>query len=238
VNDRAHPPAFALDGTIAGDADAEVAAHVESCKECQSYVEALSRAARAFTQRTEHDVGAFVARVATRAAAKDARPGVVPFRRRFARAAWIATPLVAAAALVLLIRRGDAPRHEPVASGSALVETRFKGALQLSVIRDRAGVQEKVSGEVRVRAGDRLRVDVAIDAEQPIVAGLLGNDGTWNLLLAPTLLEAGTHLSERAARFDDAPTEGVILAGPPPAVEAARVTRRFDGVAVLAVVRE
>lgn len=63
------------------------------------------------------------------------------------------------------------------------------------------------------------------------MAGLLGKDGSWLVLLTPALLEAGTHFSERSARFDDAPTEGWILAGEPQTVEGARATHDFSQVA-------
>lgn len=233
MNEPTHPAGFRLDGHAAGDHDADVAAHLATCTSCHAYVEEVSAAARAFAVTdAEHGEG-FLAKLAARAGAS--RAAVVPLRRRVARAAWFAAPLVAAAALVLFLRRGDT---ESPSAPVDTVETRFKGSLQLSVIRDRDGSQQKVSGDVAVRPGDRLRVEVAIDAERPIVVGMLGNDGTWVVLLAPTLLEAGTHLSERAARFDDAPTEGVILAGPPDAVETARATRTFDGLTVLTVVQE
>ncbi|MBX3228487.1 MAG: hypothetical protein KIT84_07535 [Labilithrix sp.] len=231
MNESSHPAGFRLDGHVAGDVDAEVAAHVETCAECRAYVTAIASAAGAFTP-SEREVETFLARVTSAPEVA----AVLPLRRRFARVAWIATPFVAAAALFLILRRGDhdPTMVEPTPSG----ETRFKGGVQLSAIRDRDGWQERVSGEIAVRPGDRLRVDVAIDSERPVVVGFLGNDGSWSVLLAPTLLEAGSHLSERVARFDDSPTEGVILAGPPDAVEAARESRDFDGLAVLPVVWE
>jgi hypothetical protein len=49
------------------------------------------------------------------------------------------------------------------------------------------------------------------------------------------LLDAGTHFSEQAARFDDEPTDGWVLAGAPEDVERARRTREFLGVAVLPI---
>lgn len=230
MNASTHPAGFRLDGHVAGDVDAEVAAHLEACAECRGYVTALTSAARASAPR-DGDVETFIVRCTTRGVNAPEATATVLLRRRFVRVAWIATPLVAAAVLVLVLRL-------PGPESSHVSETRFKGGVQLAIIRDRDGWQERTSGQVSVRPGDRLRVDLAIDSERPIVVGFLGNDGSWSVLLAPTLLEAGSHLSERAARFDESPTEGVILAGPPDLVEAARATRDFDGLVVLPVVRE
>ena len=63
----------------------------------------------------------------------------------------------------------------------------------------------------------------------------LASDGSWVTLLAPTLLGPGTHFSDHAASVDDHPTEGVILAGEPEAVEKARATHVFSEVAVLSI---
>jgi predicted anti-sigma-YlaC factor YlaD len=238
----AHPPSFRLDGHVAGDHDASVEAHLETCESCRAYVEALAKPAAAFATRAEDDAPAFVARIEQRQAEPEIAhprvPRVIPWQKLAARAAWIATPLLAAAAALLVVR-GSTPQGElRPAQADDTFGTRFKGNVQLSIIRDRRGEQTRVSGMVSVLPGDRLRVEVGIDGEQPIVVGMLGNDGTWIVLLAPTLLQAGTHLSERSARFDDAPTEGVLLAGHPEAVERARMTRVFDRVTVVPVVRE
>src|SRR6202011_3209619 len=75
-------------------------------------------------------------------------------------------------------------------------ESHFKGGLVVAVVRDRAGHQERLIGPFTVRAGDRIRVEVSSDGERPLSAGLLTDEGTWVTLLAPTILEAGTHYSE------------------------------------------
>ena len=116
--------------------------------------------------------------------------------------------------------------------------SRFKGGIGLAVVRERSGAQERVAGAVRVRPGDRLRIEVSLDQEQPIVAGILDADGTWAPLLVPTTLEAGTHFSDQAARFDASFTEGWVIAGPPDDVARARTTRDLHGVTVVPVQRE
>ena len=247
-----HPPAFLLDGHTAGDRDAGVEAHLATCEACRAYVEALSGDASKSPKVSENDASAWIAKLEQRAeAGPHAEPdpraptapvrdaSVLAWRRRAARAAWIATPLLAAAAVLLVVRGREMTDEKPYAGAlDDPQDTRFKGYVQLAIIRDRNGEQARVSQRVTVLPGDRLRVEVGVDGEQPIVVGMLGNDGTWIVLLAPALLEAGAYLSERAVRFDDAPTEGVILAGHPDAVERARMSRNFDGVTVVPVARE
>lgn len=149
-----------------------------------------------------------------------------------ARAAWMTGALLAAAA-TLLVLRGS---HDPnVVALNEEMPTRFKGNIQLAAIRDRAGGQARLTTEVRVKPGDRVRVEVGVDDARPLEIGFLGKDGTWVLLMAPTNLEAGTSFSERSARFDDTPTEGWIIAGHPNEIERAKSTRKLDSVRSMAV---
>jgi hypothetical protein len=50
------------------------------------------------------------------------------------------------------------------------------------------------------------------------------------VLETPVALSAGTHYSDLAARFDDTPTDAILLVGSPSDVEQARKSRNFDGV--------
>jgi hypothetical protein len=218
-----HPPAFRLDGHAAGDEDPTVAAHLETCEACAAYVKAA-------TQETPTRVNAeaFVAKLRARDAP-----------RPIGRILYIATPILAAAAAVFfLVRSPETRAPTTVAPSTSAPATRFKGTIQLAVVRDRSGAQERLTSEVPVKPGDRIRVEVGVDDERPIVAGVLGKDGTWVVVLAPALLEAGTHLSERSARFDETPTEGWVLAGQPEEVERARMTRVFDSVTAIPIVIE
>ena len=125
----------------------------------------------------------------------------------------------------------DAPRG--ASSGVAAVDesrVHFKGGLSVAVIRERGGAQERLSGPFEVLPSDRIRVEVAVDRDAPVSAGLLSADGTWTPLLAPTELSPGTHFSELAARFDDTPTDATLLVGAPDDVARARKTQRFEGV--------
>ena len=228
-----HPPSYVLDAVAAGDVGAAVAEHLEACDACRAYVSELRGAAADF-QRTA-DPEAFLAKVDARAAASTSERGPVVLARR--RLGWISGAVLAAAAVVLFVRGASLSPVAPV--GSAEVEaTRFKGDFQLAAIREHAGEQSRLTSDVRVRAGDRIRVEVGVDGARPLEVGFLGTDGTWVLLLAPTILEAGTSFSEHSARFDDTPTEGWIVAGHPDAVDRARTTRDFSGVRVLRIIAE
>jgi hypothetical protein len=108
-------------------------------------------------------------------------------------------------------------------------EMRFKGELSVVVIRERAGRQERIVGSFVVQASDAIRVEVSVDREEPVTAGLLTDEGDWVVLLAPAALGTGTRFSEQAARFDEKPTRATLLVGTPAAVDRARRTREFSG---------
>lgn len=235
--DTAHPPAFELE-TLAVDpaaVSASTRAHAEGCEACRSYVAALTNGARDFAARAG-SADAFVEKIALRAGADDERrPSVVPLPRVLrARVLWAAAPLAAAAiALVLLrpaVRRSPQDDREP---GAESTDTTFKGALAIAVIRERQGAQERVTGDVEVRPFDRIRLEVALDTPRPIAAGVLSDDGAWANLVVPTLLDGGTHFSELSVRFDESPTDGVLIVGDPDAVARARATHDLRGVRVL-----
>jgi hypothetical protein len=230
-----HPAAHRLDALAAGDADADATAHLATCAACEQYVRASREQAAAF--RAKSDSRAFVARASARTS--------VPARSPVVRIAWVAAPVLAAAAVLLLMRpratdgtpvRG--PTTGVTTTTAAPGESRFKGGLVVAVIRERGGAQERLTGPVRVRANDRLRVEVSTDHDGPLAAGLLLDQGDWAPLLAPAAVEAGTHFSELDARFDDSPTQATLLVGEPAAVDRARVTRDFGDVVAVRVTSE
>jgi hypothetical protein len=218
-----HPPAFKLDALAAGDADAGSAAHVAACEACAAYVTKLAADAERF--RAGSDPATFERGVLARAGRRGSS-------LRFAKVGWLAAPALAAAAAIVLSVRGSGPTSvvAPIGVASSGAGTHFKGGLSVVAIRERGGTQERLSGPFEVARFDRVRIEIAIDRDEPITAGLLSNDGSWALLLAPAELAAGTHLSELAARFDDAPTDALLLVGAPDDVARARATRRFEGV--------
>jgi len=244
-----HPPSFRLDAHAAGDEEAAVGAHLADCGPCRAYVDAMKVGAAAFAADEETSAAAFLAQLRGRKPkAAESVPLVAAAEHTKARArmgtnlrlgkvAWIAAPMLAAAAAVFFVVRPVPSPVEPLPMEST-ARTRFKGDLQLTIVRDRDGYQQKLSFEVRVKPLDRIRVEIGVSDERAIVVGMFGKDGTWVPLLLPAVLEAGTHISERAAQFDDSPTEGWILAGHPDAVERAKTTRIFDEIMVIPVVRE
>jgi hypothetical protein len=229
--DKMHPPAHTLDAIAAGDPAGGAAAHLAACAPCSLYVAKLKSEAEAF--RAGADPAAFAAKVQARASKAQA-----PERR--AKVVWILGPVLAAAAVLLLwvrVPTGRLPQtFEPGSGASSTSSPRtgdvahFKGGLSVAAIRERDGVQDRLTGPFDAAPGDRLRVEVAVDHQGPITAGLLASDGGWTLLLAPTLLEVGTHYSDLAARFDDSPTDAILLVGSPADVERARTTRDFANV--------
>ncbi len=219
-----HPPVPMLEAVAAGDDARSIAAHLAACETCGQYVAELRSDAAAF--RAHADPAAFAETIRARARER------VESRRetRGPIVAWVLGPVLAAAAVAVLWL--GVPAHAPrvVERVSSEGAERFKGGVSITVIRERAGRQERLTGPFEVEPSDRIRLEIAVDREEPITAGLLSADGSWAPLLAPASLAAGTHYSEFAARFDDARADAVLLIGPPAAVNRARETRTFDGV--------
>jgi predicted anti-sigma-YlaC factor YlaD len=230
-----HPTAHRLDAVAAGDADEGVSKHLAVCEDCTRYVADLREQAATF--RAANDAKAFVARAEKGALQRERTRG----SSHLERIALVASPLLAAALVVLVVRlrseEGGAPTHETPLTVPA-TESHFKGEFVVAVIRDRDGHQERITGPFRVRAGDRVRVEVSTDHEGSFAAGLLTDDGEWVALLAPAVLGAGTHFSEVAARFDASPTRATLLVGAPAAVERARATRDIAGTVAWRVTSE
>ena len=205
-----HPPSFRLDAHVAGDTDPRTMTHLASCEACAAYVTELTDQAGLSEGRSAE----------------------------FVLAIWIGAPILAAAAALVLVRGEIGHGPDDFVVGSGRPSTRFKGGLQIAVVRDRNGEQSRSTSDVGVRPSDRLRVEIGLDDARPLEVGFLAKDGTWVELVAPALVEAGTHFSERAARFDDTPSEGWILAGEPDEVNRARTSHSFDRVHVITVVAD
>jgi hypothetical protein len=235
-----HPSSDRLDALAAGDPDAGADEHLASCEACRAYV-ARAGAEIARFRAAGPGPARFAERVEARARARPAA-GVLA-----ARVITFAAPtLAAAAALALWLRGGPGPDAAHGAAGSPLAfpapggeaTSRFKGGPVLALVRERGGRQERLSGEVAVRADDRVRVEVSVDAAGPLAIGFLGDDGAFVPLSPPAFVEAGTHFSAEALRFDRGPNGGHVVAGTPEAVERARQTKRLDGVIAARIVDE
>lgn len=221
-----HPSSIDLEAFATGDAIASVEQHLGGCAACAAFVEKVRRA------EPRLDVTTILARA--RADEEPAPPRPIWIFR----AATVALPLAAAAAVLLVLSRrpaGDlvpqpAPSVEP-----APPTVSFKGGLQIAVIRDRGGEQERFTQRVTVRPGDRLRVEVALDREQAVAAAVRGEDGSWLWLMDEGARSPGTHFSERSARVDDRPLRGTLLVGPPEALARAKTSNRIDDVLAIPI---
>lgn len=229
-----HPSSIDLEAFAVGEPlPSAAASHVEECADCTAFVEELR--ALTSTGPTQREAAAAVARAAP----------PEPKRRLWLVATSVVTPLAAAAAILLLARRPLPPDRvipaEPAMATTSHAEpasepdTRFKGGLQVAVVRERGGEQARFSGAVKVRPGDRIRVEVALDREQAILGAVLADDGSYLELMPDAVRGAGTHFSEKSAKIDASPTRGTILIGSPEAVARARATRRMDDVATVRV---
>jgi hypothetical protein len=234
----AHPNAIRLEAFACGEGAPGVAAHVDECEACRAYVDRARRAAHG-----PEDAALDVARLIRTARARERS-------RRMGRVVALGVPLATAAAVGLWVHHArvappapvlEAPVHEsvtaPIVSAPPVPEpdTTFKGGLQLAVIRERGGAQARFTETVRVRPGDRLRIEVAVDRPQSILGAVVGDDGTYVEVMADAVRPAGTHFSERSARVDASPLHGTILAGAPEAVRRARATGAYAGVASIRV---
>lgn len=209
-----HPNSLDLEAFACGDAIATVSAHVDACDACRTFVDRL------------RDLPALKIDL-PRAQARGRELVTSIFQRK--NLAAIGLPLAAAAILVIVFREprpevsavpnaatataAAAPTADRILMATSEPTTSFKGVRQVAVIRERDGEQKRFTGRVPVKEGDRLRVEVAIDREQTIVAGVLGEDGSYLELMPPAVRPTGTHYSEKSARVSAPPSNGTILVG-------------------------
>jgi len=197
-----HPNSLDLEAFACGDAIAGVDSHVDVCDACRTFVDGLRGLP---VPKIDLPKPAPVVRLAL-------NPRTI---------STIALPLAAAAALVLFLR---SPKREEIAPSVSTATpastetageptTSFKGVRQVAVIRERDGEQKRFTGRVPVKEGDRLRVEVAIDRDQTILAGVLSEDGSYLELMPPAQRAAGTHYSDKSARVSAPPSNGTILVG-------------------------
>jgi hypothetical protein len=223
VNQTCHIAGARLDGVATGDSDADANAHVVSCAECSAYVARLREEIDAFTRaQAEHPDG-FVASVLLRRATAVRR--TFPLRARTI--AGAASVLALAAVVLLVLRPLRNERFDPGDVGPREGPIRFKGGAQVAVVVEHRGVQSRELGTLLIAPGDRIRVEISLDHEESVTAGVLTDAGEWAELQPRALFEAGTHFSEKSIAFDGNVEEGWVLVGPPEAVERARQRRDF-----------
>lgn len=212
-----HPNAIELEAFAVGETPEDVAAHVEGCGACRSYVAAIrGEAARGPSAATR--------RALTRTTA----------RRTWAKGSAVVVPLALAASILVWLGRGPRPVAAPATPSSAIAmadpepETRFKGGPLVAVVRERDGAQARFTSALKVKPGDRLRVEVALDREQAILAAVVGDDGSYLEIMPLAMRGRGTHFSERSARIDDKPLRGTVVVGSPEALAKVQRARRVQ----------
>jgi hypothetical protein len=211
-----HPAKLALDAFAVGHETDAVRQHLGACPDCTRYVERLQRGSQATaSDRTATD--RFLAETQARASR----------RPRWATWGPVTMALAVAACLLLYLHR---PKVEP-----ERVAMRFKGGVQLVVVVDHDGSQTMRTDPVELAPGDRIRLEIALDHDQEIVAGVLADDGEWAELQPTATLPIGTHYSEHSVAFDHAVPHGWVLAGPGAAVEKARKTHDLREVSALRI---
>jgi hypothetical protein len=245
-----HPAAAALEEIAAGGRHAATEDHLRACGACREHVTSLR--AEAATFRLGAQPPAFVARVEQTVLA-EARRVSSPGARWKATAGVVAVFAVAAALLVFLRRPATPeadvplaplsssrplPSAPPVGIGSSRAAWRFMGRRELAVIRERDGQQERFTGSVTVRAGDRLRAQISLDHDETLVLAVLEATGALTTLLDATALESGTHYSDAAARFTDPIEPGWVVSGSPEEIARARDARSPLALSAVAIVPE
>ena len=254
-----HPASLELEAYACGEGAAagKVASHLAECEACRTFVERLG--ALVASGPSAAGAEAVIARaLASRARTDQER--VAPVRSTKSRL-WLVSssvfvPLAAAAAILFLVRSPRQPGGEPPGPSTDHIqlaplpartagevaqepETRFKGAVQLAVVRDRKGDQARfaTASNVPVRAGDRLRIEVALDREQAILGGVLADDGSYLELMPLAVRGPGTHFSEKSAKIDPSPTHGTIVVGSPEAIAQVRAAHAVENIPGLLTLR-
>jgi hypothetical protein len=223
-----HPDGSRLDAMAIGAGDDETRAHVAGCTACASYVDAVARGAAAFAENEATRADAFV-----RAVRRRERPA----RSRFAWAGGVASALALAAVAILFVHSREI---QPPGEGPGVVETgegpvRFKGGIETAIIVEHAGAQSRQTGALALDPGDRIRLEIALDHDVRLAAGVLAESGEWADLQPPALLGSGTHYSEQSITFDHDVPSGWVLVGREDAVARARKSRDFHDVTTIRV---
>jgi hypothetical protein len=251
-----HPNSIDLEAFACGDEVRSVAEHVDGCADCSAFIErarAQITLGRPTPSEAKQKLEALAARDVPHLADRASEPAATPAPRTrwrpWSSGGVVVTSLAAAAALVLLLQGRSTrdvllPPPTPTTSAPTTPAspptvpdpgTTFKGGVQLAVVRERDGEQVRSTGTVRVRPGDRLRVELGLDREQPVVGAVLADDASWFELMPEGLRGPGVHLSEHSVRIDSTPMNGTLVVGPPDAVAQARKTKLWDNVVTLRI---
>ena len=248
-----HPNAIDLQAFACGDDAPHVASHVGECDACNAYVARAAGLAKEVPSTWAAKIAMLDAAATAHTAHTDERKPatVTAIGSRRTKIALAIAPFAAAAAILLWMGTREPVATLPFANGTspratapptALAindtpdpDTTFKGGIQVAVVRERKGVQDRFTNAVRVRPGDRLRIEVALDRSQTILGAVMGEDGSYVELMPAGVRDAGTHFSEKATRVDEHPLRGTILVGTPEADRLARATHALAGLRTLPI---
>ena len=218
-----HPAPIELETWYAERLGDHVEAHLEGCTQCREYVRDLENLTASFL--ADESTEQFLQRPAI--AAELNRPAPRSSVARTSIWAWL-MPLLAGAAAIALVAIPTESGHLPTPDSPDTV--RMKGALQLEVVRWRAGTQTAHTGDVRLMEGDRLRLKIIVSEETTLTVGVLEDGGGWVPLAERRAFAPGPHaLPDESLEVDAEPTRGWVLAGSPEDVDRARQTLDFTG---------
>lgn len=216
------PAAADLDAHAAGDLPA-LGDHVAACPHCGPYVASLREELGAFLRARPSD--RFLSQLARRQASQE-----VETRRRspWPRLFGFLTPVVAAAALVLVLLRPGAPTP-----GGG--EVTLKGERLRVFARRGADEPRPLGPDAAVRAGDALRF--AYDAPADGYLAILDLDGTDAVTVfypyqgsAAAPVKKGAGLLPGTVVLDDKPgPEWIVAVSAPTAFDLAQVSAQLRG---------
>ncbi len=223
-----HPSAFALEAFSVGEADDAVKAHIAQCPQCAAYVQILREERSALT--THQSAADFLAKPAI-AAALSTHDDKTKAPWRFWR--FLVPTAVAIAALISLLPQ--TPETPPQGMTFPEERIRVKGrTLTLQVIRERGGAQTQHQSEVSVRTGDSLKLKIELSQPRLLSAGILGADGSWQPVMDPTRLDAGTHILPEDGHGIGAGAHGSkFVIGTPAQLELVRRGQTNHGASIL-----
>ena len=208
-----HPSAIDLDEWFVERTPGPVALHVAGCSDCTAYIAELETANAAF-QRTE-PAEAFLRRPAVAAELNrpDARVPTWWPKYGFGTIAGLAA---AAVALLVMFDRGKPSQIGPSQAAPTPDIVRIKGRLSLSVVLKRGQEQKRYTGRVKVQPGDEIRVELLADKPTQLSVGIQTDAGDWLPLRESFTAAMGSGpVHDDAIVFDEEPTRGWVLAGPP-----------------------
>ncbi len=219
--DPSHPFGERLEAFSVGATDPEVDVHVSACAACAAYLETLATDGRAHILAplpdflsTPTNVVSFERPAPTPVAVASNGPAAsVPAPRAGRDRRLVVGAAAAAALFCFVLLRPNAPMHPPDLRAAG-------GGPTLFTVRERAGLQLRTAGDVKIRAGDRLSFELQLPAPARVSLVLFPDDGPGETLVSARALPAGTARLEATVQANAAPTHATVYFGPSEVVTA------------------